>query len=148
MDGVSLVPLLSGENIPERSLYWHYPHYGNQGGDPSSIIRKGEWKLIHYWEDGQDELYNLAADPSEKNDVSADNPELSGQMRSELKAWLAEVGAEIPVPDPEYKEELFVKRQEEIRNGHWPRLEEERLNYLSPDWQPNEDWWGSKITKD
>lgn len=148
MDGVSLVPLLSGENIPERSLYWHYPHYGNQGGDPSSIIRKGEWKLIHYWEDGQDELYNLAADPSEKNDVSADNPELTTQMRSELKDWLAEVEAEIPVLDLEYNEELFLKRQEEIRNGRWPRLEEERLNYLSPDWQPNEDWWGSKITND
>ncbi len=148
IDGVSLVPLLNGDSIPERPLYWHYPHYGNQGGDPSSIIRKGEWKLIHYWEDGHDELYNLTSDLSETRDVSADYPEITGRMSSELKAWLAEVDAKIPVPDPEYDVELDMKRQEEIRNGLWPRLEKDRLNYLSPDWQPNEDWWGSKLTKD
>ena len=142
------MPLLNGDRIPERSLYWHYPHYGNQGGDPSSIIRKGEWKLIHYWEDGHDELYNLTSDLSESRDVSADYPEITEKMGSELEAWLAEVDAEIPVPDPEYNQELFVKRQEEIRNGLWPRLEQDRLDYLSPDWQPNEDWWGSQITKD
>jgi arylsulfatase A-like enzyme len=149
VDGVSLVPLLTGDSIAERPLYWHYPHYGNQGGDPSSIIRQGEWKLIHYWEDGHDELYNLAADPAEQKDVSDEHPGISSRMGSDLKAWLAEVGAEIPVPDPEYNEELFLKRYEEqIRNGLWPRLEQDRLNYLSPDWQPNEDWWGSKITED
>jgi arylsulfatase A-like enzyme len=148
IDGVSLVPLLKGDSIPERSFFWHYPHYGNQGGDPSSIIRKGDWKLIHYWEDGHDELYNLAIDPAEREDVSAGHPEISGRMGSELKAWLAAVDAKLPVPDPEYNEELFLKRQEEIRNGLWPRLEQERLNYLTPGWQPNEDWWGSKITED
>ena len=42
--------LLQGKSIPERALYWHYPHYGNQGGEPSSIIRQGDWKLIHYYE--------------------------------------------------------------------------------------------------
>ncbi len=149
IDGVSLVPLLIGGSIPERPLYWHYPHYGNQGGDPSSIIREGDLKLIHYYEDGHDELYNLATDPEEKNDVSADYPEITWQMGSELQDWLAEVDANIPVPDPEYDEDLYKKRQEEeIRNGLWPRLEQDRLNYLSPVWQPNEDWWGSKITED
>ena len=63
MDGVSLLPLLKGETIQERPLIWHYPHYGNQGGEPSSIIREGEWKLIHYYEDGREELYNLSNDP-------------------------------------------------------------------------------------
>ena len=48
LDGVSLVPLLKGEAIDERPLFWHYPHYGNQGGEPSSIIREGDWKLIYY----------------------------------------------------------------------------------------------------
>ena len=62
VDGVSLVPLLKGGEIEERDLFWHYPHYGNQGGEPSSIIRSGDWKLIYYHEDGRDELYNLADD--------------------------------------------------------------------------------------
>ncbi len=45
LDGVSLVPLLEGGRIGERSLIWHYPHYGNQGGEPSSIITRGELEV-------------------------------------------------------------------------------------------------------
>lgn len=57
-DGISLKPLSEGDDIIiKRPLYWHYPHYGNQGGEPSSIIQFDEWKLIHYWEDGHQELY-------------------------------------------------------------------------------------------
>ena len=51
VDGVN-VPLLKGGKIAKRPLYWHYPHYGNQGGEPSSIISQNDWKLIHYHEDG------------------------------------------------------------------------------------------------
>ncbi len=149
IDGVSLMPLLTGGSIPERDLYWHYPHYGNQGGDPSSILREGDWKLIHYWEDGHDELYNLKQDPGERQDVSGAHPDRAKQMSARLLAWLSEVDANLPFPDPEYDPELFNKRQEEvIRNGLWPRLEQDRLNYLSRDWQPNDDWWGSKTTED
>jgi arylsulfatase A-like enzyme len=148
IDGLSLVPLLTGSKIPDRPLYWHYPHYGNQGGDPSAIIREGNWKLIHYWEDSHDELYNLATDLSETRDVSADHPKITGQMRTRLLAWLEEVDAKIPGQDPEYNEELSMKRQEDIRSNLWPRLEKERLDFLTPGWRPNEDWWGSKFTED
>ena len=55
-DGVSLKPLFEGKTLKDRALYWHYPHYGNQGGQPNSIIRDKNMKLIHYWEDGHDEL--------------------------------------------------------------------------------------------
>lgn len=46
VDGVSLAPLLRGGRLKDRSLYWHYPHYSNQGGEPGSAIRDGDWKLI------------------------------------------------------------------------------------------------------
>jgi arylsulfatase A-like enzyme len=71
-DGVSLVPVLTGGTLPERPLIWHYPHYGNQGGEPSSIIRLGDWKLIHYYEDGREELYNLKTDLEETTDISTE----------------------------------------------------------------------------
>ena len=71
VDGVSLVPLLKGKTITERPLYWHYPHYGNQGGEPSSIIMEGDWKLIYYHEDDRYELYNLRNDIGEQNDLIA-----------------------------------------------------------------------------
>lgn len=144
IDGASLVPLLKGGSIPERSLYWHYPHYGNQGGEPSSVIRKGDWKLIHYWEDGRNELYNLASDVGERNNVAAQNPELTDELSTELLGWLKEVNAKIPVADPEYDSIKALERHDEIVISLWPRLEAQRRDMLSPDWSPNKDWWGSK----
>ena len=70
LDGVSLLPLLKGGTIGDRPLFWHYPHYGNQGGEPSSIIRKDGWKLIHYWEDDRNELYHLPDDIGEQKDLA------------------------------------------------------------------------------
>jgi arylsulfatase A-like enzyme len=147
-DGVSLLPLLRGGSIEQRPLYWHYPHYGNQGGDPSSIIREGEWKLIHYWEDGSAELYNLKSDPDENEDLSGEHPERVQSMSDKLDSWLKEVGARYPEPDPEYSAALYRQWEERIQDQLWPKLEKDRMDYLSPGWKPNADWWGSKLTED
>ena len=77
VDGVSIRPLVEGRNIGERALFWHYPHYGNQGGEPSSIIRKGEWKLIFYHESGKYELYNLSLDISETTPLNDRYPDMT-----------------------------------------------------------------------
>lgn len=148
IDGLSLLPLLSGGSIDERPLYWHYPHYGNQGGDPSSIIREGAWKLIHYWENGNNELYNLESDPDENEDVAAENPELVNSMFTRLASWLKEAGARYPEPDPEYSPDLYRQWDERIRKQLWPELEKDRMDYLTPGWKPNADWWGSQFTED
>ncbi len=43
VDGISLKSIIDADKLPdERPLYWHYPHYGNQGGDPSSVLRLGK----------------------------------------------------------------------------------------------------------
>jgi len=148
IDGVSLVPLLKGGNIPERPLYWHYPHYGNQGGDPTSIIKEGKWKLIHFWEDEHDELYDLESDLSEQTDVSAGHPDIAESMSRKLSDWLKEMDARMPVPDTAYDPELAARQKVYSRDTAMLFLEKERMEYLSPDWQPNEDWWGSQVTKD
>ncbi len=147
-DGVSLLPLLKGENIPERALIWHYPHYGNQGGDPSSIIRKGDWKLIHYWEDGRDELYNLKTDLGEKTDLASTQPSKTNELRHQLDEFLNRAGAKIPVADPEYNAGLEKIYQDKIVNQQWPKLEKERKLMLQKDYRPNENWWKSKVTND
>jgi len=148
VDGLSVKPLLEGKTLSERPLYWHYPHYGNQGGDPSSIIRLGNWKLIHYWEDGHEELYDLKSDPEEKNNVSADNPKILTELSKNLMGWLDKVDANMATEDVEYNEELDRQRHETIVKESWPALEKERLQFLSEDFEPNKDWWGSKVTKD
>ncbi len=147
-DGISLLPLLKGKSVAERSLIWHYPHYGNQGGEPSSIIRKGDWKLIHYYEDGREELYNLKTDPWETTDASRKKPELVQQMSKELFNYLKKVGAKFPVKDPEYNEEAEKKYLEGVVKNKLPQLEKQRLKTLSKDFDPGNNWWGSKVTVD
>ncbi|MCK5945081.1 MAG: sulfatase-like hydrolase/transferase, partial [Planctomycetes bacterium] len=88
IDGVSVAPALRGERMPERPLFWHYPHYGNQGGEPSSIITQDDWKLIYYHEDGRNELYHLREDPAEQDDLAKRHPRKAKALRARLDAWL------------------------------------------------------------
>ncbi|ALJ05396.1 sulfatase [Pseudalgibacter alginicilyticus] len=147
IDGVSLKPLLNGEEIDDRPLYWHYPHYGNQGGEPVSIIRKDNWKLIHFWEDHHIELYDLNTDLKESNDVSEENKEIAETLHTQLMDWLESMNTHYAKEDPEWDEAARIQRLESHRTKLMPRLEKQRKQMLSPDWQPNEDWWGSEVKK-
>ncbi|GGG51238.1 sulfatase [Croceivirga lutea] len=147
-DGTSLKPLLIGEALKERPLIWHYPHYGNQGGEPSSIIRRGKWKLIHYHEDGRDALYNLKTDVGEATDVSEANEVVTAQLKQELFEYLESTGAEFPMSDALYDAELENAYLQKIATQKLRQLEEQRLQMLRPDFKPNADWWGSQTTKD
>jgi arylsulfatase A-like enzyme len=102
LDGVSLLPVLRGGSIPERALFWHYPHYGNQGGAPSAAIRRGPWKLIQWFEDDRVELFNLATDLSETSNLAEREPARVTALRTELTAWQRTVGAKFPTPNPAY----------------------------------------------
>jgi arylsulfatase A-like enzyme len=146
LDGTSLLPLLRGENIEERPLIWHYPHYGNQGGEPSSIIRKGPWKLILYYEDGRLELYNLESDPGELSNIYEGNIELASRLHKELADFLGSAGALYPLKDPLYDEEKEKIHLEWIRTEFWPRIEQRRLELLAPDFDPGNKWWGSEVS--
>jgi len=100
VDGVSLLPLLKNPQAPLRrdELYWHYPldkpHF--LGGHSSGAIRKGDWKLIEYFDADRKELYNLKDDISEKNNLAGKNPEKLAELQGLLKAWRKDVGAKIP----------------------------------------------------
>lgn len=147
-DGISLMPLLRNKQIADRALIWHYPHYGNQGGEPSSIIRRGNWKLIHYYEDDHEELYNLKDDVSETTDVSAQKPDIVKRLHDELFNYLHTVNARFPQKDPAYDIEAEKQYKQNIVNEIWPRLEKQRQRMLSSDYSPNDDWWGSQLTRD
>lgn len=116
LDGVSLVPLFRGEEKwPERALYWHFPAYlqSYQVWDeqrdplfrsrPCSIIRRGDWKLHQYFEDGGLELYNLREDIGETTNLAKTNPEKAEELLRELKGWQKQIHAPIPSePNPQY----------------------------------------------
>ncbi|MEL7589149.1 MAG: sulfatase [Prolixibacteraceae bacterium] len=147
-DGVSLLPLLKGGSISERPLYWHYPHYGNQGGEPSSVIRDGDWKLIHYYEDGRNELYNLVTDLQETTDLSANYPGKTTALYEKLFAYLRQTNARFPEKDPEYRKEMEEKHLKNVEKTFLPKLEKQRLEYLSPAFDPGNNWWDSKSSGD
>ncbi len=100
IDGVSLLPLLRGQELSSRPLFWHYPHYGNQGGAPGGAVRDGDWKLIEWYEDGAFELFNLREDPSETRNRAAEIPEKVQELSAKLKAWRTDVAAVMPTPNP------------------------------------------------
>ncbi|MFR9503279.1 MAG: sulfatase [Rikenellaceae bacterium] len=145
VDGVDVTPLLRGEQIAERSLFWHYPHYGNQGGEPSSIIRKGDWKLIYYHEDLRCELYNLKQDLSESEYVTAQNRDKAEELKEELLAWLEQTQALIPEPDMKYDPVAESKYKEEMRTKVLQQKESFRRSSLEKGFKPNVTWWGSQV---
>ena len=148
-DGVSLKPIIDNDaELPERPLFWHYPHYGNQGGDPASIIRQGDWKLIHYYEDNVNDLYNLKSDPYEENNVAATNSSITSNLYNNLKNWLQEVDAKYPAVDTDFDAKKRAAHDKTIVEKLMPKLEKERFEMLSKDFKPNKDWWGSMVIKD
>jgi arylsulfatase A-like enzyme len=113
LDGVSVARLLGGAgDLPPRALFWHFPHYTNQGSRPAGAVRAGDWKLIEHYEDGRVELFNLAQDPGETTDLAAREPERTADLKGKLAAWRKSVGAQEntlnPNFDPALHKRLYV----------------------------------------
>lgn len=104
IDGRSIVPLLAGNHMPERPVFWHYPHYGNQGGTPAASVVLGDYKYIEFFEDGRGELYDLKADFSETNNICENMPEMAARLRMLLHGWQREVCARFPEVNEAYGE--------------------------------------------
>lgn len=100
VDGIDLGSVLRGETVRERPLFWHYPHYSDQGGKPSGAVRLGEWKLIEFFEDGRLELFNLHNKVGEQRNVVRREPQRARQLLELLKDWRGTVRAAMPTFNP------------------------------------------------
>lgn len=99
LDGISLKSILKHSGNPQpRHLFWHYPHYSNQGGFPGGAVRFGYWKLVERFEDGSVHLYNLKDDISEQLDLSLQFPQRVTRMKRQLHAWYRKVDAKFLQP--------------------------------------------------
>jgi arylsulfatase A-like enzyme len=103
VDGISFAPLFHGDNVPAHCLFWHYPHYSNQGGRPHAAARDGNWKLIQWFENSQVELYDLQSDVGERHNLAAEQAETAKALQQKLRAWRQEVGAQMPTPNPQWE---------------------------------------------
>lgn len=102
-DGVTLLPLLKQSGtLAREALFWHYPHYANQGGKPGAVIRSGEWKLIEFHEEGRRELFHVAKDVSESRNLAEQEPNRVKELAAKLDEWRKSVGALMPEPNPNY----------------------------------------------
>ena len=104
-DGISMVPLLKGEEKLEReAIYWHFPHYSNHGmQSPGGAVRSGDYKLLEYYEDGRVQLFNLKEDIGEQNDLSDREPGKAAELTEMLHQWRESTGARMMELNPDYQ---------------------------------------------
>ena len=120
VDGVSLMPLLNGQHIDRDAIYWHYPHYSNQGDSPACAIRAGDWKLIKHFEDDRLELFHIRDDIEERRNLADQMPDRTEQLHAKLRNWQASVEAKIPEPNPDYDDMLAGRKPAPDAYGHLP----------------------------
>ena len=103
LDGESLLPLLTQQgNLSRESIFCHFPHTPLDAKAPSAYVRKGPWKLIRFFELG-DELYNLDEDIGETTDLAEGEPEVLAEMQALMDDYLEDTGALIPKRNPNYQ---------------------------------------------
>ena len=121
LDGVSILSLLKGaEKLDRDTLYWHFPGYLGSGKDqwrttPAGALRKGDYKLLQFFEDDRIELYNLADDIGEKKNLSEAKPELAKELKARLVSWRESIGA--AMPERKSAQSLSNSRKSKDRNG-------------------------------
>lgn len=103
VDGRSLWKFRQASNpIPAgRTRFWHYPHHHTEGATPYSAIRKGDYRLIAFLEDGNLELYDLRKDIGETQDLSEALPKVTNRRHRHIKRWRKKAGAQLPRPNPQ-----------------------------------------------
>lgn len=124
-DGRSIVDILTGKPSGEdRDIFWHYPHYHHSR--PASAIRSDRYKLIHFYEDGRSELYDLETDIGEWTDISYTRPEVVRELAAKLENWLEDTEALLPVDNPEYNYDLELLWGPRL---NWQEIRESNRKY-------------------
>ena len=106
---------------------------------------QGDWKLIHYLEDGHDELYNLEKDLEEQNDLANKHPQKVKEMRTQLDQWLKQTKATFPTPDPKFDSAKRDARWANMKTNFKKGMEQKAARYFDNNFVPNKTWWGSKV---
>jgi arylsulfatase A-like enzyme len=156
VDGISLVPALKGEAVKRDALYWHYPHYSNQGGRPGAAVRAGAFKFIEFYENDRRELFDLSKDLGESQNLIGSQPAVAKELHETLDAWRKEVGAKMMKPNPDFVPNPQAKdgsitlpaRTAEVHGvmlRYEPLPHKNTLGY----WVRAEDWasWEFTVTK-
>jgi arylsulfatase A-like enzyme len=145
-DGISLAPLLRGENkaLPERMLVTQFSRMNNPApkkGDAAVMWKR--WRLV-----GDQELYDLATDPAQQRNVVTQFPEIATQLREHYARWWSDVEGRVnefsPIHIGSAREnpsrltpcdwrDVFLDQQAQVRrqkkNGAWSLFVEQDGDY-------------------
>ena len=121
--GRSLLGLFRDGEAPERQLFWHFPHYTNQGGRPGGAVRDGRWKLIADYESGTTQLFDLYADSAELDDLADEQPGIVDELSSALVTWRQRIGAQECRSNPDVDLEAHAQLYEEMNAALIPPVE-------------------------
>jgi len=167
VDGESLVPLLNGQgSVPQRTLYWHYPHDANQarmkeapeGGGPGAAMRDGKWKLIQHFDTGYHELYELDSDIGESHNLADAMPDKVMEMSHRVHDWQDSVKAQWPKQNPDWKPEpiqpdangnLLLHSHDAFVHGEKLQYEPQPYKNTIGYWVNKNDWahWDFEVLK-
>jgi arylsulfatase A-like enzyme len=136
LDGVSFAALLTGRgSAPKRSLFWHFPHYTNQGSRPAGAMRDENWMFVEHYDDDAMELYDLASDLKEARNVAADEPERVAKMRAALGAWRKSVNAQDNQANPDFDPARFRELYSDVDPGRFDPVTADPA-----EWQRMQTW--------
>lgn len=136
LEGRSFAPLLTGSgSLPSRDLFWHFPHYTNQGSRPTGAMRRQNWVMVEYYDEEAVELYDLSSDVTESRDVAAQNPDRVAAMRAALAAWRSRIGAQTNRPNPDFDPAKFKDLYVDVDAS---RFNPAKAN--ESQWQKMADW--------
>jgi arylsulfatase A-like enzyme len=154
LDGVNIAPVLAGKTDPAHdALFWHYPHYANQGSRPGGAVREGDWKLIEFYETGRRELFDLKSDFRETHNIAADKPDITKRLADRLAVWRKDVGAQMMTPNSGYvpnpqAENGTITLPARTADVHGTQLRYEPLPHKNTlgFWTKADDWAGWEFT--
>jgi arylsulfatase A len=137
IDGTSFAGLLRGKSAPGTArMFWHFPHYTNQGGRPGGAMRDGDWKFVVHYDTAEPELYHLAIDRGETRNVAASERERAAKMHRQLNEWLDSVKAQTNASNPEFDPALFRQLYIDVDvSRHIPRKASARIHAKLLKWR-------------
>ena len=110
IDGQDIVGLMANQKRAiQRPMFWHYPHYSNQGGKPGAAIMLNSYKLILNYEDNSIELYHLNNDIGERHNMASANKKMAMLLKRMLDKWLKDNQAKFPLANPAYKPDVVME---------------------------------------
>jgi len=135
LDGMSLAKGLTGGAFPERRLFWHFPHYTNQGGRPSGVVRDGDWLLVESYDENKTELYDLSADMGQNRDLAGEEPARVAALKTALAQWRDANDVQHNRPNPNFDEEAFRRIYVTIDSSRFDPTSAD-----NDDWNRIQDW--------